>query len=146
MMQKTGKEVVSVNRTEYKNQHAKEHYDRINFKIPIGEKERIRAAASAIGMSVNEYLYALICDDLASGESKFGKKKQGFNEEQRRMLEKWQVPQKYYEMIEDLSYTKGEGYFVYLKEGFINDATGSRSIHCEKTSEIRRIIGKTHKK
>lgn len=104
-----------MNRTEYKNQHAKEHYDRINFKIPIGEKERIRAAASAIGMSVNEYLYALICDDLASGESKFGKKKQGFNEEQRRMLEKWQVPKKYYDMIEDMSYSKEEGYFIYLR-------------------------------
>ena len=104
-----------MNRTEYKNQHAKEHYDRINFKIPIGEKERIRAAASAIGMSVNEYLYALICDDLASGESKFGKKKQGFNEEQRRMLEKWQVPKKYHDMIEDMSYSKEEGYFIYLR-------------------------------
>lgn len=66
-----------MNRTEYKNQHAKEHYDRINFKIPIGEKERIKEAASAIGMSVNEYLYALVYDDLASGESKFAKKKQG---------------------------------------------------------------------
>lgn len=146
MMSKTGKEAVSVNRTEYKNQHAKEHYDRINFAFPIGEKERIRQAASSLGMSVNEYLYALVCDDLASGESRFGKKKQGFNEEQRRMLEKWQVPQKYHEMIEDLSYTKDEGYFIYLKEGYINDITGSRNIHCEKTSEVRRIIGKTHKK
>ena len=146
MMQKTGKEVVSVNRTKYKNRHAKEHYDRINFKIPIGEKERIRAGASAIGMSVNEYLYALICDDLASGESKFGKKKQGFNEEQRRMLEKWQVPKKYYDMIEDMSYSKEEGYFIYLKDGFTNDVTGSRSIRSEKTSEVRRVIGKTHKK
>lgn len=129
-----------------KNQHAKEHYDRINFKIPIEEKERIRVAAFAIGMSVNEYLYALICDDIASGESKFGKKKQGFNEEQRRMLEKWQVPKKYYDMIEDMSYSKEEGYFLYLKDGFINDVTGNRSIHCEKTSEFRRVIGKTHKK
>ncbi len=108
MMSKTGKGAVSVNRTEYKNQHAKEHYNRINFTLPIGEKERIRHAASGLGMSVNEYLYALVCDDLASGESKFGKKKQGFNEEQCRMLEKWQVPQKCHEMIEDLSYTKGE--------------------------------------
>ena len=129
-----------------KNQHAKEHYDRINFKIPIEEKERIRVAAFAIGMSVNEYLYALICDDIASGESKFGKKKQGFNEEQRRMLEKWQVPKKYYDMIEDMSYSKEEGYFIYLKDGFTNDVTGNRSIHCEKTSEVRRVIGKTHKK
>lgn len=45
MMSKTGKEAVSVNRTEYKNQHAKEHDDRINFTLPIGEKERIRHAA-----------------------------------------------------------------------------------------------------
>ncbi|WP_251391510.1 hypothetical protein [Mediterraneibacter agrestimuris] len=37
-----------MNRTEYKNQHAKEHYDRINFKIPIGEKARIRAAGASI--------------------------------------------------------------------------------------------------
>lgn len=84
-----------MNRTEYKNQHAKEHYDQ---------------------------------------------------DEQRRMLEKWQVPKKYYDMIEDISYSKEEGYFIYLKDGFINDVTGSRSIHCEKTSEVRRVIGKTHKK
>ena len=53
MMSKTGKEAVSVNRTEYKNQHAKEHDDRINFTLPIGEKERIRHAAPGLGMSVN---------------------------------------------------------------------------------------------
>ena len=52
------------------------------------------------------------------------------------MLEKWQVPKKYYDMIEDMSYSKG----------YVNDVTGSRSIHCEKTSEVRRIIGKTHRK
>ncbi len=135
-----------MDRTAYKNQHCREHYDRIYLTIQKGEKERVRAAASALGMSVNEYLYALVCDDLAAGESRLGKKKQGFNEEQRRMLEKWQVPRKYYDMIEDLSYTKDEGYFIYLKPGFINDVTGSRNIHCEKTSEVRRIIGKTHKK
>lgn len=135
-----------MNRTEYKNQHRKEHYDSIFFTFPKGEKERIKGAASKLGMSVNEYLYALVCDDLASGESKFGKKRQGFSEEQRHMLEKWQVPRKYHEMIEDLSYTKDEGYFIYLKDGYINDVTGSRNIHCEKTAEIRRIIGKTHKK
>ncbi len=48
------------------------------------------------------------------------------------MLEKWQVPRKYYEMIEDLSYTKDEGYFIYLKKGYVNDVTGSRNIHCMK--------------
>lgn len=135
-----------MNRTAYKNQHCREHYDRIPLTIPKGEKDRVKAAAAALRMSVNEYLYALVCDDLAAGESRLGKKKQGFNEEQRRMLEKWQVPRKYYDMIEDLSYTKEEGYFIYLKRGYINDVTGSRNIHCEKTSEVRRIIGKTHKK
>ncbi len=135
-----------MDRTEYKNRYYAEHYDRINLAVPKGEKERIRAAAGAIGMSVNEYLYALVCHDLADGESRIGRKRQGFGEEQQRMLEKWQVPKKYFEMIEDLSYTKDEGYFIYLKEGYVNDATGSRNIHCEKTSEIRRIITKTRKK
>ena len=35
-----------MNRTEYKNQHIKENYDRINFAIPKGEKDRIKQAAS----------------------------------------------------------------------------------------------------
>lgn len=135
-----------MNRTEYKNQFYKEHYDRINLALPKGEKERIKNTASVLGMSINAYLYALICDDLVSGESKLGKKKQGFGEEQNCMLEKWKIPKKYYNMIEDMSYSKAEGYFIYLKEGFINDVTGSRNIYCEKISEVRKIIVKTHKK
>ena len=88
----------------------------------------------------------LVCNDLADGTSRMAEKKQGFSAEQEQMLEKWQVPRKYYEMIEDLSYTKDEGYFIYLKKGYVNDVTGSRNIHCMKTSEVRRIIGKTHKR
>ena len=133
-------------RTAYKNRHIKEHYDRINFVIPKGEKDRIKKICSEIGASVNEYLYMLVCNDLADGTSRIAEKKQDFNAEQERMLEKWQVPRKYYEMIEDLSYTKDEGYFIYLKKGYVNDVTGSRNIHCMKTSEVRRIIGKTHKR
>ncbi len=49
-------------------------------------------------------------------------------------------------MIEDLSYTKDEGYFIYLKRGYIKDVTGSRNIHCMKTSEVWQIIGKTRKR
>ncbi len=135
-----------MDRTAYKNRHIKEHYDRINLVIPKGEKDRIKKICFEIGASVNEYLYMLVCNDLADGTSRMAEKKQGFNAEQERMLEKWQVPRKYYEMIEDLSYTKDEGYFIYLKKGYINDVTGSRNIHCMKTSEVRRIIGKTHKR
>ncbi len=75
-----------------------------------------------------------------------GRKEASFNAEQERMLEKWQVPRKYYKMIEDLSYTKDEEYFIYLKKGYVNDVTGSRNIHYMKTSEVRQIIGKTHKR
>ena len=132
-------------RTAYKNQHIKEHYDRINLVIPKGEKEKIKDICSKMGASVNEYLYMLVCNDLADGTSRMAAKKQGFNAEQERMLKKWQVPRKYYEMIEDLSYTKDEGYFIYLKKGYVNDVTGSRNIHCEKSSEVRHVIGKTHK-
>lgn len=135
-----------MNRTAYKNRHIKEHYDRINLVIPKGEKDRIKKICSEIGASVNEYLYMLVCNDLADGTSRMAEKKQGFNAEQERMLEKWQVPRKYYEMIEDLSYIKDGGYFIYLKKGYVNDVTGSRNIHCMKTSEVRRIIGKTHKR
>ena len=135
-----------MDRTAYKNRHIKEHYDRINLVIPKGEKDRIKKICFEIGASVNEYLYMLVCNDLADGTSRMAEKKQGFNAEQERMLEKWQVPRKYYEMIEDLSYTKDEGYFIYLKKGYINDVTGSRNIHCMKTSEVRRIIGKTRKR
>ncbi len=35
------------------------------------------------------------------------------------MLEKWQVPRKYYDMIEDLSYTKDEGYFILALLTFV---------------------------
>ena len=116
-----------MDRTAYKNRNIKEHYDRINFVIPKGEKDRIKKICSEIGgASVNEYLYMLVCNDLADGTSRMSEKKQGFNAEQERILEKWQVPKKY-EMIEDLSYTKDEGYFIYLKKGYVNDVTGSRN-------------------
>ena len=61
-----------MNRTEYKNRHRKEHYDSILFVFPKGEKDRIKQAASKLEMSVNEYLYALVCDDLVSGKSRLG--------------------------------------------------------------------------
>ena len=52
-----------MDRTAYKNRHIKEHYDRINFVIPKGEKDRIKKICSEIGAGVNEYLYMLVCND-----------------------------------------------------------------------------------
>lgn len=59
-----------MDRTAYKNQHCREHYDRIYLTIPKRGKDRIKATAAALGVSVNEYLYALVCDDMAAGWGK----------------------------------------------------------------------------
>lgn len=134
-----------MSRTEYKNAHTKANYDRLELIVNKGNKDRIKATATSLGMSVNEYIWALVCEDTAAGASKLGQKKQGFTEEQQEMLKKWQVSKKYYEMIEDMSYAKDSGYFIYLKGGYINDVTKSRSVHCGKTSELRKIIVKTRK-
>ena len=140
-----------MNRTEYKNQHIKENYDRINFTIPKGEKDRIKQAASELKMSVNEYLYALVVDDLVSGKSRLGEKlNPEFTEEQRALLDKWQVAQKYRDMIQRMHVDTINGmnkhYTIELKKGYINDVTGSRLIQCDKTAELRRIIVKSHKR
>lgn len=140
-----------MNRTEYKNQHIKENYDRINFTIPKGEKDRIKQAASELKMSVNEYLYALVVDDLVSGKSRLGEKlNPEFTEEQQKLLDKWQVAQKYRDMIQRMHVDTINGmnkhYTIELKKGYINDVTGSRLIQCDKTAELRRIIVKSHKR
>jgi hypothetical protein len=70
---------------------------------------------------------------------------QGLTAEQQAQLDKWQVPKKYHEMIESMSYDKKEGYYIYLKEGYINDATGSRTIRAEKTQTLRLTVNKSHK-
>ena len=132
-------------RTEYKNQHAKEHYERINFTFQKGLKDTIKKAASEMNVSVNEYLSLLVLFDMVSGSSRIAKTRQGFSVEQRAMLDSWQVGKKYQDMIEDFNFTKGEGYFIRLKKGFINDVTGSRVILCEKMHDMRMTINKSHK-
>mgnify|MGYP002471002992 CR=1 FL=1 len=69
-MRLSEKSGVFMNRTAYKNRYIKEHYDRINLVIPKGEKDRIKKICSEIGASVNEYLYMLVCSDLADGTSR----------------------------------------------------------------------------
>lgn len=103
-----------------------------------------------VGVSVNECLFRLVCEDLGTGESRMAKSGQGFNEEHQRLLEKWQVPKKYYEMIEGMQVEEINGmnkhYTIILKEGYINDLTGSRLINCDKTAELRKTIVHSHKK
>lgn len=70
-------------RTAYKNQHIREHYDRINLCVPKGEKAKIRAVADAMQISINEYLFRLVCADLSGGESHISKQGNEFTEEHR---------------------------------------------------------------
>lgn len=138
-----------MDRTAYKNQHIKEHYDRINLVIPKGEKDRIKNVCSEMGASVNEYLYMLVCNDLSGGTSRMAAKKQSFNEEQEQMLDRWQIAEKYRKMIESMDIEEINGmnkfYTIILKKDYINDVTGSRQIHTSKMQDLRRIISKSHK-
>lgn len=49
--------ICAMNRTEYKNNFGREHYERINLAVPKGMKDIIKALASDKGMSVNAYIY-----------------------------------------------------------------------------------------
>ena len=135
-----------MNRIEKKNAQAKENYDKFNLLLPKGEKERITAAAASMKMSVSKYIQILISNDLAYGSSKLAEKSVEFSEDQFELLEKWQIPRKYYEMIERMSYDKKEGYMIALKDGYVNEETGSRIITAQKTAEIRKYIVKSNKK
>ena len=136
-----------MNRNQYKNQHAKEHYDRISMLVPKGYKEKIKAAAAAHEMSMSEYLFMLVTTEMEGG-GVIPTKKEGLSAEDHKMLDKWQVAMKYREMIEYMDIDEINGmnkhYTIVLKKGFINDETGSRTIKVDKMQEIRRVIRLSH--
>lgn len=47
-----------------KNRYNMKAYDRINFTVPKGEKEKIKARADSLGESVNGYILRLIREDM----------------------------------------------------------------------------------
>ena len=110
-----------MDRNEYLNIYKKKHYDRMTILLPKGMKNKIEEASKSMDASISEYIALLVSEDISTGTSKLAEKKKGFTPEQEVLLQKLQVPRKYYEMIEDLSFDKDEGYFIHLKKGFIND-------------------------
>ncbi len=138
-----------MDRTAYKNRHIKEHYDRINLVIPKGEKERIKAVAAEIGLSVNEYIYTLFCRDTSTGRSALAASR-GLTPEQQKQLDKWQVAAKYREMIESMGIDERNGmdktYTIVLKNGYVNDHSGTRFLVVDKMQDIRKYIKLSHKK
>lgn len=53
--------------TEYKNQFAAEHYDRINLFVPKNHKETIIKHATAQSKTLNGYINKLIDQDMNGG-------------------------------------------------------------------------------
>ena len=132
-------------RTSYKNQHNKDHYDRINLVLPKGQKSILMDFCKQMDVSLNEYIKLLIREDTKTGTSKLKTMMSGFSEEDRKTMDKWQIPEKYRDMIQDFHFSKEDGYFIRLKKGFINDVTGSRIIHVEKMKDVRLTINKSRK-
>jgi hypothetical protein len=132
-------------RTAYKNQYSKDNYDRINLVLLKGQKSILKDFCEQVDISLNEYIKLLIREDTKSGTSKILSMMSGFTEEERQMMDKWQIPEKYRDMIQDFHYSKEDGYFIRLKKGFINDVTGSRIIHVEKMKDVRLTINKSRK-
>ena len=57
-------------KTGYKNQWQKENMDRINLALPKGDKERIKAHASAQGESVNGFIKRAIDETMERDKGK----------------------------------------------------------------------------
>ena len=51
-------------RTVANNKYNEKAYDRINLTVKKGNKEKIQAAATAAGESVNGYINALLAEDI----------------------------------------------------------------------------------
>lgn len=69
---------------------------------------------------------------------------EGVDEVTAEWLRKWQTPRKYYHMIESASFTREDGFTIVLKEGFTNDATGSRLIHSDSLKVFKPLIKHSH--
>lgn len=130
--------------TEYKNRYYSEHYDRIIVSVPKGFKDTVKQCAGQNSLSLNEYIYRLICADIDSeGHSRLATVNH-FGQDQIDILNKMQVARKYHDMIDSLS-VDDAGYHITLKHGFINDVTGNRTLEADTMKQMRTLITKSHK-
>lgn len=58
-------------------------------------------------------------------------------------LKRWQVPKKYYPMIESITVDKAAGHTVTLQPGYVNAAAGGRVIRFRKANDIRTLMQQT---
>lgn len=50
----------SFDQFKYQNEYVRQKYDRIQLVVPKGEKERIKAAATSLGQSTNEFIWQAV--------------------------------------------------------------------------------------
>ena len=103
-----------MNRTEYKNNFGREHYERINLAVPKGMKDIIKALASDKGMSVNAYIQDLVRKDQCG------------------LFDTMQIAEKNREMISGISGNMHDGYDIIFKDG--------HSCHCRTKRMSGRIL------
>lgn len=103
-----------MNRKEYKLTFDKEHYERIELKVPKGMKGIIKSLASDKGMSVNSYIQDLVRKDQCG------------------MFDTMQIAEKNREMISGISGNMHDGYDIIFKDG--------HSCHCCTKKDVRRCI------
>ncbi|GJN65316.1 hypothetical protein [Faecalibacterium gallinarum] len=98
-------------KTEYKNRHKAEHYDRIELAVPKGMKMVIKNLAADKGLSINAYIQDLIRKD------------------QEGMFDTMQIADKNREFLSGIQGNMHDGYDVIFKDGHI--------IHCRTKKEVR---------
>ena len=52
--------------TQWSNEYNAKAYDRIVLLVKKGERDKIKEHAKTKGMSVNEYIYSLVKEDMRS--------------------------------------------------------------------------------
>ena len=103
-----------MNRTEYKNNFYKEHYERINLAVPKGMKDIIRTLAADKGMSINAYIQDLVRKDQCG------------------MFDTMQIAEKNREMLSGITGNMHDGYDIIFKDG--------HSCHCRTKKDVRSCI------
>jgi hypothetical protein len=103
-----------MSRTEYKNRHKAEHYERIELAVPKGMKAIIKNLASDKGLSVNAYIQDLIRKD------------------QEGMFDTMQIADKNREMLSGIQGNMHDGYNIIFKDGF--------TTHCKTKKDVRAAI------
>ncbi len=88
-----------MNRTEYKNRHRGQHYDRLELAVPKGMKQIIKDLADDKGLSVNAYIISLVTKD------------------QEGMFDTMQIAEKNRKHILTIKGNMHDGYDIYFVDG-----------------------------